>query len=124
MQLLLLPQDYLSEDVSSVSWLPIVLVSVYMFTFSIGWGPVVWVFLGEIFPDNVKGVATGAVAGTGWFCSFIVTKFYPGLAITVGNYTCYWIFFALCVVACAFVTFFLPETKGKTLDEIQANLSR
>lgn len=107
---------------SSVSWLSIILVCVYMFTFSMGWGPVIWVFLGEIFPDNIKGVASAACAATGWGASFLVTKFYPGVAADLGNYTCYWIFFALCVLSCVFVVAFVPETKGKTLDEVQADL--
>lgn len=116
-------KEFLGQDVSSVSWLAIVLVSVYMFTFSIGWGPVVWVFLGEIFPDNIKGVASSMSAALGWFVSFLVTKFYPGLAVDLGNYTCYWVFFALCVLACFFVALCMPETKGKTLDQVQADLS-
>lgn len=94
-----------------------------MFMFSIGWGPVAWVFLGEIFPDNVKGVATGLGSAACWFCAFLVTKFYPGLALELGNYTCYWTFCVLCVMACFYVIFRVPETKGKSLDEIQAQIS-
>lgn len=115
-------KDYLGDDLSSISWLPIVVVSVYMFMFSVGFGPVIWVFLGEIFPDNVKGVATGVASGLGWFFSFLVTKFYPGLADSLGNYTCYWGFCAICVLSCIYIFFGMPETKGKTLDEIQAEL--
>ncbi|XP_034250495.1 facilitated trehalose transporter Tret1-like [Thrips palmi] len=115
-------KEFLGRDVSSVSWLPIILVCVYMFTFTTGWGAVVWVFLGEIFPDNIKGVATAACAATGWCASFLVTKFYPGVAAELGNYVCYWGFFALGVLSCVFVVLALPETKGKTLDEVQAEL--
>lgn len=115
-------KEVLGEDVSSVSWLPIILVCLFMFAFSIGWGTVVWVILGEIFSDNIKGVATATCASAGFLASFLVTKFYPGLALDLGNYVCYWIFFGLSVLACVFVFLCVPETKGKTLDEVQAEL--
>ena len=113
----------MGQDVSSLNWVPIALASVYMFMFSIGFGPVAWVYLGEIFPDNIKGVASSVVAATSWMGSFVITKFYPGLAASVGNASCYWFFFVCSAVACLFIGFLLPETKGRTLDEIQADLS-
>lgn len=109
-------------DMTGVSWAPVILVSVYMFMFAAGWGPVTWVFIGEVFPDNVKGLATGLSSTTVWVFAFLVTKFYPGLAVAVGNFACYWAFCVLCVVACLFVALVMPETKGKSLDEIQALL--
>ncbi|KAK3922194.1 Facilitated trehalose transporter Tret1-2-like protein [Frankliniella fusca] len=116
------PRDFKGEDVSTITWVPILVVSVYMFMFSVGFGPVIWVMLGEMFPDNVKGVATGVAAGVGWFFSFAVTKFYPTLSVALGEYTCYWIFFGFSILSCLFIGFCLPETKGKTLDEIQEEL--
>ena len=55
-----------------------------------------------------------------WFLAFLVSQFFSGLKDAIGGAYCFWIFAAVCAVGTAFVLLVLPETKGKTLDEIQA----
>lgn len=84
---------------------------------SVGFLPIPYLMLGEIFPMEVKGVAAGLATSLAYIFSFLAVKTYPSLHIALGN----GIFFFYGLVAAlgaAHVLVYLPETKGKTLDEI------
>ena len=59
------------------------------------------------------------LAASNWTMAFIVTKFYPNLATAVGNYYTFWGFAGLLVISLVLIVIFVPETKGKSLEEIQ-----
>ncbi|XP_057771875.1 sugar transporter ERD6-like 16 isoform X2 [Salvia miltiorrhiza] len=96
-------------------------VLVYISAFSIGTGPVPWVVMSEIFPIHIKGVAGSLVVLVNWLGAWLVSYTF--------NYMMSWssagtfsIYAAFCALTILFVAKIMPETKGKTLEEIQASL--
>lgn len=86
-------------------------------------GPIPWMMMGELFANDAKGVA-GAVAGAiNWSMAFVITATYSTMSETFGIGQTFLIFSAFCMLAFLFVFFFVPETKGKSLIEIQRMLS-
>nr|CAD7603039.1 unnamed protein product [Timema genevievae] len=111
-----------NQDTSSIGWLPVVSLMIYMIVFSIGFGPVPWAVMGELFAPNVKSMASSIATSFCWFLAFLVTKFFPSISEELGSDYAFWIFGIFAVVAFVSVFFLLPETKGKSLQEIQAIL--
>ncbi|XP_030554153.1 facilitated trehalose transporter Tret1-2 homolog [Drosophila novamexicana] len=107
---------------SNVGWLPILAICLFMVGFSLGFGPVPWVVMAELFAEDVKPVC-GAIVGTSsWLFAFAVTKLFPLVLDQFGPVVTFWVFTVFSILACIFVAFFVPETKGKTIDEIQGIL--
>ncbi|XP_017786444.1 PREDICTED: facilitated trehalose transporter Tret1-like [Nicrophorus vespilloides] len=117
---------YLKEgkDLESVSWLPVLLLVLYMLTYGFGFGPLPWSIMGEIFPSNVKAPASSLTASICWLVCFFLTKFFTNASLSIGMGPTFWIFSAFNVVALAFTYFLVPETKGRSIEEIQAVLSK
>ncbi|XP_055856829.1 facilitated trehalose transporter Tret1 isoform X2 [Episyrphus balteatus] len=108
-----------SSSVDNLGWLPVVSLCVFIVMFSIGFGPVPWLMMGELFASDIKGVA-GSIAGTtNWILAFIVTKVFVNLQNALGAGETFWLFSAITFIGFIFVYFFVPETKGKSLNEIQ-----
>ncbi|XP_016973711.1 facilitated trehalose transporter Tret1-2 homolog [Drosophila rhopaloa] len=107
---------------SDVGWLALIAICIFIIGFSFGFGPVPWVMMAELFAEDVKALA-GSIAGTtNWLSAFVVTLLFPVLNEKIGATACFGIFFGFAVCAFLFVLFLIPETKGKTLNEIQAKL--
>lgn len=107
---------------SSLGWLPITALCIFIIAFSIGFGPVPWLMLGEVFGQDVKGLA-GSLSGTlNWVLAFIVTKTYSNLAAAIHTGPTFWFYSVLTIIGAVFVIFVVPETKGKSLNEIQDQL--
>eukprot|EP00250_Pteridium_aquilinum_P035474 c9477_g1_i1 orf=614-2068(-) len=92
---------------------------VYIICFSLGLGAIPWLMMSEVFPSNVKGRAGSLATLVNWFAGWIVTlSFNPMLDWSAPGSFC--IFGGICAITLVFVAFRVPETKGKTLEEIQA----
>lgn len=76
--------------------------------------------MGEILHPNVKGLCSAIAVALVWFSAFVVTKIYQTLETAVGTHWSFWIFASVSIIGTGIVYFILPETKGKTLDEIQS----
>ncbi|XP_059490974.1 uncharacterized protein LOC132205733 [Neocloeon triangulifer] len=113
---------FFKEDLVDQDWLPVTTLVLYIIFFSFGAGPVVWVVAAEIFAPQVKGPASALGATSNWTLAFLVTLFYADLVAAVQNYTTFWIFGVCCFLGAAFILFFLPETKGKTNQQILREL--
>lgn len=85
-------------------------------------GPIPWMLMGELFPAETKAVASGVAVMLNWFLVFLVTKTFPMMNTDLGTDTTFWIFAAIMAIATVFTYFFVPETKGKSLQEIQEEL--
>uniref|UniRef100_A0A7G3AHF9 Facilitated trehalose transporter Tret1 n=2 Tax=Lutzomyia longipalpis TaxID=7200 RepID=A0A7G3AHF9_LUTLO len=107
------------ENVASLGWLPIVALCVFIVMFSIGFGPVPFIIIGELFASDVKGVAAGMAMTSNWTLAFIITKAFPSLLDIIGSGPTFWIFSGLSYLGAIFIIFCLPETKGRSLAEIQ-----
>lgn len=89
----------------------------FVLFFALSWGVVVWVFLGEMFPNRIRAAALGVAASAQWIANWVITASFPSLAEwnLSGTYVIYAAFAALSI---PFVLKFVPETKGKTLEEM------
>ncbi|XP_046418188.1 facilitated trehalose transporter Tret1-like isoform X1 [Neodiprion virginianus] len=116
---------YLSHtgvDVSAYNWIPLIAVSLFIFMFNLGLGPIPWMMVGELFAPQIKGIAGSSACLFNWIMAFLVTKFYSDLVTAFGNYTTFWIFSVVCALSIVFFVFVVPETKGKTLEQIQQEM--
>ncbi|XP_048516312.1 facilitated trehalose transporter Tret1-like [Athalia rosae] len=111
-------------DVSGVGWIPLVSLTVYNVVFSIGYGSIPWTMISELFPPETKGVASSISLAVNWALVFAVTKLFPTMIQHLGESVTFWIFAALMILATLFSLLVVPETKGKSLDQIQSKLSR
>ncbi|KAL3269492.1 hypothetical protein HHI36_008559 [Cryptolaemus montrouzieri] len=112
------------EDVSSISWLPIVCLISFIIVYCLGFGPLPWAVLGELFPGNVKSIASTCTASFCWAIGFLITKYFSLVADQIGKSCSFGIFSLFCLFAANFVLLYLPETTGKSLQEIQELLSK
>lgn len=110
------------DDVSQISFLPLLSVVFFIVVFSLGYGPIPWMMVGELFAPEVKGSATGLAVGLNWISVFIVTLCFGFLSTTFGSAVTFWIFAAICSVGTVFTYALVPETKGKTVAQIQKEL--
>ncbi|XP_076253094.1 facilitated trehalose transporter Tret1-like isoform X2 [Rhynchophorus ferrugineus] len=111
-------------DVSSVFWLPIVSLMVFMFFFNFGLAVIPWVIVGEMFPSTVKPLAVTMSGFFNFGLSLTVNVFFPYLMALVGLSGTFYIFAFVTFLAVIFCYFKLPETKGKTFKEIEMMLSK
>ncbi|XP_057665297.1 facilitated trehalose transporter Tret1-like [Diorhabda carinulata] len=109
-------------DVLSASWIPIVSIMVYALVFKVGVGIVPIVVTAEIFPTNLKAI--GMTLSDAMFIvgGLIAINLYQSIANNFGIFIPFYIFGAFAIFITFFTIFFVPETKGKSLDEIQSIL--
>lgn len=110
-------------DASNIGWLPLLSVCVFIILFSLGFGPLPWMMIGELFAPEIKGIAGSSACLLNWLMAFIVTKIYSNLVSTLHPYGTFWLFSLICAIGIAFVLLLVPETKGKTLEQIQRELN-
>ena len=97
----------------------------YIACFALSVGPVTWVILSEIFPTRIRGRAMAIATVCLWIANYIVSQTFPmmdanpWLVATFHRGFPFWLYGAFCVVLLVFVWAFVPETKGKTLEEIE-----
>jgi SP family sugar:H+ symporter-like MFS transporter len=98
---------------------PIALVAanVFVFFFGLSWGPVVWVLLGEMFPNSIRAVALSVAAAAQWIANFIVSTTFPALA-AIGLGVAYGLYASFAIISIFFVARVLQETKGRTLESM------
>jgi SP family arabinose:H+ symporter-like MFS transporter len=101
------------------AWSLLLWVLVYVASFSIGLGPLVWTVLGEIFPNRVRAHAASACVFLLWTANFAVSQLFPWMLSTY-SYKVFWLFGGLCVLTTAFVWLLVPETKGRSLEELES----
>ncbi|ONK62899.1 uncharacterized protein A4U43_C07F9280 [Asparagus officinalis] len=117
---------YLKGHEFFLEWVPSLALSgilVYSGSFSIGMGPVPWVMMSEIFHINIKGIAGSLATLISWFGSWLMTYAFNFLMSWSPSGT-FFLFSAASAITVLFVARVVPETKGKTLEEIQASLNK
>ena len=92
--------------------------------FAMSLGPVIWVVISEIFPNRIRGAAMSIAVSSLWIACFVLTYTFPLLNAALGPAKTFWIYAGICAAGFAFVHFRLPETKGKTLEQIETDLTR
>lgn len=96
----------------------LIFIVIFTASFMMSWGPIVWVVLSEIFPNRIRGAAMAIAVAVQWLANFTITSFYPYMMEVSGAMT-YGFYGLMCVLSGLFVWKFLPETKGKTLEELE-----
>lgn len=107
-----------------LNFLPIASLLLYIVAFSFGFGPVPWMVMGELFAPEIKGPASGLAVLSNWALTFVVTFAFPVMNSSLGGHVTFYIFTGLTCLAALFVLKCMPETRGKTLQEIQEILNR
>jgi SP family galactose:H+ symporter-like MFS transporter len=93
---------------------------IYVACFAFGLGPIFWLLISEIYPLKVRGAAMSAVTVTNWTFNLVVAVTFLTLVGAVGHADTFWLYGLVAVGAWIFFYFLVPETKGKTLEEIEA----
>ncbi|XP_064536554.1 facilitated trehalose transporter Tret1-like [Drosophila montana] len=107
----------------NIGWLSILAIALFFIGFAMGFGPICWLVMAELFAEDVKPICASIVGTSAWLFGFVVAKMFPILVREFGSAVTFWVFAFFSILACFFVIFFVPETKGKTLEEIQGLLS-
>ncbi|CAH0721244.1 unnamed protein product, partial [Brenthis ino] len=112
-----------SPAVESIGWLPLVALIVYFFCYEAGFGTIPNAIVGEMFRANVRSNGSALAITLTWLVGFGLTTSFTTMVDVLGGDVTFWLFGGSCILAFLFTYFCLPETKGKTLNEIQDMLS-
>lgn len=94
-------------------------VLVYVGSFAVSMGVVGWVVISEIYPTRTRGRAMAVATSAVWAACYLVSQTFPILVERIGSAATFWTYGAMCAVAIVFVARFVPETKGRSLEEIE-----
>ncbi|MES3702231.1 sugar porter family MFS transporter [Staphylococcus arlettae] len=108
--------------IQSSAWIIILCLTIFIIFFGFTWGPVLWVMLPELFPMRARGAATGVAALVLSIGSLLVAQFFPMLTEVLPVEQVFLIFAVIGIFALFFVIKYLPETRGRSLEEIEADL--
>ncbi|GGI32288.1 sugar porter family MFS transporter [Staphylococcus chromogenes] len=103
-------------------WIIIVCLALFIVFFGLSWGPVLWVMLPELFPMRARGAATGIAALVLSIGSLLVAYLFPIISSVLNVQQVFLIFAVIGIIAFFFVMKFLPETRGRSLEQIEADL--
>ena len=95
---------------------------VYISFFAASFAPVMWVIISEIYPNRIKGVAMSFSTSVSWLCTFLTVYFAPIIQGSLGLHYLFAIFGVFSIIEFVFVKFWIPETKGKSLEQIEVEL--
>jgi len=107
----------------AIGIITIICLAVYIASFAATWGPTVWVMLPEIYPLRVRGPAEGLATWGNWASNFVVSLTFPSMLAGLGQGPSMLMFAGMGVISFLFVLALVPETKGKTLEEIEEELN-
>lgn len=98
----------------------VIFLSIYVAFYSFTWAPLTWVIVGEIFPLAIRGFASGSASSLNWIGSFLVGLLFPIMTAYFSQQIVFAIFGVICILGVLFVKKFVPESRGRTLEEIEA----
>ena len=99
--------------------LALVAANVYVFFFNMSWGPVMWVMLGEMFPNQIRGSGLAVAGFAQWAANFLVTSTFLSLLAGIGLAGAYALYTLGAIVSIVFIYKFVWETKGTELEDMQ-----
>ena len=118
------PSDSPCTSSPEVGPLSLVALIVYMTGFSFGWGAIPWLLMSEILPSKARTIAGGVCTFFVWMCSFAVTYMFNSLTKLIHKNGTFYFFGGWAFASVIFVLLFVPETKGKTLEDIEMYFER
>ena len=103
----------------SMGVLALVAANVYVVFFNMSWGPVMWVMLGEMFPNQIRGSGLAVAGAAQWTSNFAITMTFPILLTSIGLAGAYGLYTIAAVISVFFVLKYVHETKGKELEQME-----
>jgi SP family facilitated glucose transporter-like MFS transporter 8 len=104
-------------------WVPIVALSVFVWVFAFGIGSLPWFMMAELLPTEAQDWGSSSAICLNWSLGFLVTNVYGSMVRDMGAAATYGVFCTICVLGTLFMAFVVPETKGRSPDEIQRLLA-
>ena len=108
-----------THGVASAGILALIGLVIFIASFAFSLGPVVWTVINEVFPSHVRGRGVAIATAINWFAAWAVAQTFLSLVNAISSEGTFLLFAGFCVVTFIYVRWFLPETKGKTLEEVQ-----
>ncbi|HBB01019.1 MAG: D-xylose transporter XylE [Bacteroidetes bacterium GWD2_45_23] len=96
----------------------LVFIIIYTASFMMSWGPICWVLISEIFPNKIRGQAVAVAVAFQWFANYLISSTYPAMMEFSGGMT-YGFYGLMAILSALFVWKMVPETKGKSLEEME-----
>ncbi len=93
-------------------------IMIYSASFMFSWGPICWVLIAEVFPNTIRGGAVAIAVAFQWIFNWIVSTSFVPMANSLGYWFTYGLYGVICIIAALFVWKLVPETKGKTLEDM------
>lgn len=109
-----------TQGVTPAGTLTLVALVVYIASFAFSMGPVVWTIINEIYPREVRGRMVSIATAVNWFSAWVVSQFFLSLVNAIGEPATFWLFAVLCGVAFVWIWRKVPETKDRSLEEIES----
>jgi sugar porter (SP) family MFS transporter len=103
----------------ALAWIAVVTLMAYVAFFAISLGPIFWLMISEIYPLKIRGLAQGTAAGTNWAFNLLVSITFLSLLQVLGTSKTFWLYGALAIGSWFFSYYLVPETKNRTLEEIE-----
>ena len=111
-----------SQQSTGMAWLAVISMMAYVGSFAISLGPIFWLLISEIYPLKIRNSAEGLAATFNWGSNLLITLTFLTLVDKLGPSRTFW-FYGLCAVGAGlFSYYYVPETKGRTLEEIENSL--
>ena len=111
-------------DDPNVARLSVAAIFAYVGAYQVSFGPIAWLLVGEIFPQRVRNAAVGTATSTNFLSNFLVSLYLPTLISTFGASGTYYLFSTMGVVSLVSIYYTVIETRGKTLEEIEVEMTR
>lgn len=108
---------------SRASVVALVAANLYVFAFGVSWGPCVWILLGEMFPNNIRGTALAVAVFAQWMANWLVTVSFPSLVELLGATAPYVVYCGFAVASWFIVRRYVPETRGKKLEAMTTDIT-
>jgi len=96
----------------------LVFIIIYTASFMMSWGPICWVLISELFPNKIRGKAVAVAVAAQWAANYFISSTYPAMMEFSSGLT-YWFYGLMSIISFFFVWKMIPETKGKTLEEME-----
>ncbi|CAB1319407.1 unnamed protein product [Coregonus sp. 'balchen'] len=118
-----LPTDLIAQQgeaaFNTITLIPLISTMVFIFGYAMGWGPITWLLMSEILPLGARGVASGLCVGVSWLTAFVLTHVFIHVVETYGLFVPFLFFSVVCVVNIIFTAVCVPETRNRSLEEIE-----
>lgn len=116
-------QDKDPATASNIGWLPLTSLCIYIIAFALGFGPIPWLMMSEVCSKEIGAIVSPLSGAFNWSLAFIITVTFTSIKEAIGIGQTFWIYAGFSLVGTIFVFLVVPETKGKSMADIQRLLS-